>query len=284
MIRMSAFSILGMLCLHWPASGQVRGINNKVEFGIWGGASNYIGDIRAGYKEQLQLLKPAFGMYHRLNFDRRWAWRLAVGTGSITSADSLSSNQYERLRNLSFRSRIFEFSTDLEFNFQRYIMGDKRHNFTPYLFLGFAVFFHNPQAYYNGAWVDLQPLGTEGQNYFSDSGVRPYKLYQVAIPFGGGFKWSVNRHLTLGLEVGYRSTYTDYLDDVSTEYYSIEVLESGSNGATVAALADRSGEVTAVPIGIENRQRGDSRETDAYIFSGITISYTFRKFVCPFPL
>jgi hypothetical protein len=260
-----------------------RGITNKVEFGIWGGASNYHGDIRAAYENQYKLFRPAYGVYHRLNFDRRWAWRVTASAGSIHSADSLSNNTFEQTRNLSFRNRIIEVSTQLEFNFKHYVLGSRGNNFTPYLFVGIGVFVHNPQAYYMDEWFDLRPLGTEGQNYTIDSGVKRYKLHQLAIPFGGGLKWSVNKHLTLGFEVGYRSTFTDYLDDISGQYYSAEVLEAGPDGAIAAGLADRSPEVTTVPIGLEGRQRGDSRETDAYIFSGISISYTFRKFVCPFP-
>lgn len=283
MIRLTALSLLCALLAPCLSSGQ-SGARNKVEFGFWGGSSHYLGDIRAAYKEQPKLVRPVLGAYYRHNFDTRWAWRLNFGTGWITSADSLSSNQHERLRNLSFRNRITEVSTDLEFNFFKYVLGHPRYNFTPYLFVGVGVFFHNPQAELNGEWFDLQPLGTEGQNFTGDSGLRPYKLYQVCVPFGGGLKWSMSNHLTIGLEVGYRATYTDYLDDISTQYYSIEVLETGPDGLNAAALADRSIELTTVPIGEEGRQRGDSRETDAYIFSGISISYTFRKFVCPFPL
>jgi hypothetical protein len=258
-----------------------RGTVSKVEFGLWAGASNYVGDIRASYKNQYKLFSPALGGYYRYNMDKRWAWRLTVGMGSIHSADSLSENVYEQTRNLSFRSRLLEASTQLDFNFKRYELGSRKHNFTPYMFIGFGVFLHNPQALLNGEWHDLQPLGTEGQNYTSDSGIRRYRLYQVAIPYGGGFKWSVSRHLTLGFEVGYRATFTDYLDDISSTYYSAEVLESGPNGSVAAALADRSPEVTTIPIGIEGQQRGNSRDNDAYMFSGITISYTFRRFVCP---
>jgi hypothetical protein len=282
MIRLTAFSFLILLLGTSPTYAQFSA-RNKVELGLWGGTAHYLGDIRAEYKEQPGLVRPAFGAYYRYSFDQRWAWRLSFGTGWIHSADSLSSNQHERLRNLSFRNRITEVITDLEFNFVRYVPGHPRHNFTPYLFVGVGVFFHNPQAELNGDWLDLQPLGTEGQNYTGDSGLKPYKLYQVCVPFGGGFKWSLGNHLALGFEVGYRSTYTDYLDDISAQYYSIEVLETGPNGANAGALADRSPEVTTVPIGDEGRQRGDSRETDAYIFTGISISYSFRKFVCPFP-
>jgi len=275
--------IIGLLALVPRLSHGQQGFTNKVEFGIWGGTASYVGDIRPAYKEQIKLVRPAFGVYNRLNFDRRWAIRTSLNYGTITSSDHYSTNVYEQMRNLSFTNTIMEAATQLEFNFKKYVMGSSRYDFTPYTFLGIGIFLHNPKAELDGKWYDLQPLGTEGQFYPSETGLTQYKLFQVAVPMGGGFKWSVNKHLTLGFEVGYRATYTDYLDDISGEYYSTEVLATGPNGAIVAALADRSSEVVSIPIGEEGRQRGDSRSTDAYVFTGISISYTFRRFVCPWP-
>lgn len=260
-----------------------RNFTNKTEFGLWAGGANYVGDIRAALQEQPGITRPAVGVYYRNNFDRRWSLKLMVAYGSITSADELSDNSHEQARNLSFRNTITEASMHVEFNFRKYILGQPRNNFTPYVFLGIGVFSHNPQAQFNGQWHDLQPLGTEGQLFTSQTGLSPYNLIQVSVPYGGGLKWSVTKHLTLGLEVGYRSTFTDYLDDISTQYYDNTVIRSGPSGDLAADLADRSGEVLAEPIGIEGRQRGDSRSTDAYVFSGITISYTFRKRICPPP-
>ena len=47
---------------------------------------------------------------------------------------------------------------------------------------------------------------------------KPYNLTQFAIPFGGGIKFRVSENVVLAYEVGFRKTFTDYLDDVSTFY------------------------------------------------------------------
>ena len=68
----------------------------------------------------------------------------------------------------------------------------------------------------------LQPLGTEGQQVsgkFPDRHYpKPYKRTQLSIPMGAGINYKVNRQINLGYEIGWRKTFTDYLDDVSGRY------------------------------------------------------------------
>lgn len=262
---------------------QAMPISQKFEFGLMGGGANYIGEINPPISEYHEMFRPALGVYGRVNFNPRISWKTQLYAGRIQAQDAWSDNVYDQARNLSFRSDIFELSTQLEFNFFNFILDHPKYYFTPYVFLGFGVFRHNPQAYYEGEWVDLQPLGTEGQQFPDYSGNEPYALYQVCVPFGGGFKYSVTKGFSIGLEIGYRATFTDYLDDVSTEYIDKGVLAAGVNGGLAAALSDRSGEVLDEPIGVEGRQRGNGQNTDAYMFTGITIAYTIRQHKCPSP-
>jgi len=197
--------------------------------------------------------------------------------------DALSASIYEQARNFNFRSDIFEIATQFEFNFFPYLMGSEHNRFTPYVLLGIAVFHHNPKAYLNGSYIALQALGTEGQQFPEFYGRNPYKLFQISVPFGAGLKLNASKHLTLGFELGYRFTFTDYLDDISSTYVDANVLLSGANGQLAAALGDRSITSTGEPIGVEGKQRGDNQLRDAYIFSGISLSYTLRSLRCPYP-
>ena len=61
--------------------------------------------------------------------------------------------------------------------------------------------------------MDLQPLGTEGEGFYK--GEKKYNLTQLAIPIGGGFKYAISNNVRIGIEVGFRKLFTDYLDDVS---------------------------------------------------------------------
>lgn len=269
-------------CLPLQFSAQTP-VEQIWEFGIWGGAANYFGDISASLKETPKVTRPAFGIYNRINFNSRLALKTSLNYGTITAADEYSDIPFNQARNLSFKSDILEAAVQMEFNFFNYILGHRRYKFSPYVFLGIAVFKFNPKAELNGQWYELQPLGTEGQQYPDYSGVKPYKLIQVALPYGGGLKYSVSKNLTLGIEFGYRRTFTDYLDDVSGMYVDPAVLASGTNGQVAVALADRSVEIVNEPIGIEGRQRGDSQSRDNYLFSGISFSYTFTRLRCPWP-
>ena len=62
--------------------------------------------------------------------------------------------------------------------------------------------------------VALQPLQTEGVSY---------GLWNVTIPTGIGFRFNVKCNWAIRLEMTYRWTFTDYLDDVSGLYPDNEV-------------------------------------------------------------
>jgi len=138
---------------------------------------------------------------------------------------------------------------------------------SPYVFGGVAVFRFDPQAQLDQEWVRLQPLGTEGQ-YLDEAGTpEPYRLTQMSIPFGGGIEVRVSRYVGVQWEVGYRTTFTDYLDDVSTVYPDpIALYEHG--GSALAQLSDRSGGYFD-----PGTRRGNPGAKDSYFFSNVMITY-----------
>jgi hypothetical protein len=250
------------------------------EIGVWGGITNYFGDLNT--KTSFKFVRPGAGVFYRYNIKYRGAWRTSLNWGIAEFKDSETNTAWNLQRNLSFRTQIFDLTSIIEFNFLKYDKSSKKHWFTPYLGTGFSIFFFNPQAQYNGKWYSLQPLGTEGQNDPSYSGVKKYKLYSFAIPIVGGFKFSFARNWNIAIEAGVRKTFTDYLDDVSGKYPSYASLPGGSTGLA-AALSDRSGENGGEKIGKPGYQRGQSPKKDDYLMGGITISYTIMKTQCPSP-
>ena len=158
-------------------------------------------------------------------------------------------------------------SWKLEFNFFPYETDNPNYSFTPYFFTGLAIFHFNPMAKLNDTEYELQPLGTEGQG---SNGTKRYKRTTIAIPMGGGIKIALGR-IGIGLEVGARRAYSDYLDDVSTVYPDMVKLQS-TNGADAVLLSDRSFsrfDTTAVPV--QFKQRGNASDRDWYMFAGLTI-------------
>lgn len=247
------------------------------EVGGWLGISNYFGDLNSEYS--FSNIRPAGGAFYKYSIGPYIAFKGGLNVGYVAFKDANSDNPFPEVRNLSFRSRIYEASAHVEFNFTKYIPGNKNYFATPYLTLGVSVFNFNPEAEYEGTWYKLRDLGTEGQQNGDFTGMEPYKLSQAAIPIGIGMKYWLRDRWNVGFEINYRFTFTDYLDDVSGTYVNPNILGPASVGA---ALADRSDEVTTQPIGTENgRQRGDSISNDAYIFMGIFVTHTLYKNNCP---
>jgi hypothetical protein len=227
-------------------------------------AMNYFGDLAptpSAFSTDISFTRPGFGisLFHR--FGPRYTLQVQYMYGTLKGSDAesapnLSSDDpYRGLRNASFRNRIHELSAvayfDLFDNQSTYI---SRVKWTPYVFVGGALFYHNPQAQapatfldgtanpYAGQWVDLQPLGTEGQYATlapSDANyeIKPYSNLQFAIPFGIGARFRLNEVFDLWADLGFRYTFTDYLDDVSQNYVDLGKIKAENGDATLTKLA-----------------------------------------------
>lgn len=249
------------------------------EIGVWGGVANYFGDLNP--KFNWTMVRPAGGLFYRYNMSTRFAAKLSISYGEVEFKDSATKIARNRQRNLSFKSSVADVGGMLEFNFFKFDKGKKKFYHSPYLGLGVSIFFFNPKAEYNGKWYYLQPLGTEGQNDASYSGIKKYKLYSFSIPIEFGYKFSVYRNWNIGIFGSWHYAFTDYLDDVSSNYPQTVSLPGGSRGIA-AALSDRSGEV-GEKIGKVGYQRGESTAPDQFMFVGLTISYTIMSLRCPTP-
>ena len=91
------------------------------------------------------------------------------------------------------------------------------------------------------------------------------------MPFGLGFKYTIDRIWGAAMEFGVRKTFTDYIDDVSKTYVDPKSLSS----PTAAALANRSSG-TDPNITLPGQQRGDPRYTDTYMFLVISVTHKIK--------
>ena len=249
----------------------------KHEVGVMAGFANYFGDLN--YNASFESVRPMGSVFYRTNFDTRWSLKSSFSFAQLAFDDKMSKNSFNRQRNLSFRTNVMELATMIELNFLDFNKLKRDNRFSPYFTLGVALFYFNPQAQLNGKWYYLQPLGTEGQNDESYTGVKKYSLFDFAIPIGGGFKYSIHKNWNIGFFGELRITFTDYIDDVGGVYASPLSLPEGSKGIAYQ-LADRSGEV-GTRIGEPGRQRASSEKSDFYMFMGVSVSYTFFRMKCP---
>lgn len=243
----------------------------RSEVGFTVGGMNYIGDLNN--QTMFDKVNLAYGGFYRLNFDERWSLRFDIDYGHVEGGNP----DYLTRRNLSFRSYIFEGQIRTEFNFFPFSMREDHYNWSPYLFVGLGFFAFNPTAYFTdpmsgeSGWYDLQPLATEGQGTPLRSDIAPYTLKQLSIPFGVGFKYHPNKSLTFSVEYGFRKTWTDYIDDVST-YYVDNAQLAYYMGNVAAGLADRSSEVEPGYVNAAGIKRGDDSLDDWFAYFNVSVS------------
>ena len=100
------------------------------EFGITAGGAHYFGDLntRAG----LNRPKPALGLFFRKQFGNYIGLRVSAHYAQVGYSDMYSKNDYQKTRNLSFNSNIWELAIQGDFNFFKFQI--------PILLLGLEFF------------------------------------------------------------------------------------------------------------------------------------------------
>jgi hypothetical protein len=243
------------------------------ELGGFAGFSSYYGDLNPKYS--FRRLGPSLGFMARKNFDGRICFKLAASYANVGGSDKKAIGEFERARNLSFSSNIFEASAVVEFNFQDFHSNRREDKpVAPFLMAGLGVLHFNPTTVYEGVRYNLRDMGTEGQARGEE-----YGLVSGAVILGGGVKIDMNENLSWNVEISGRLAFTDYLDDVKGVYGDPNAI-AGYHGDVAAALADRSVEI-GERIGRAGRQRGDSKANDSYVFMTVGLAYRFIPIGCP---
>lgn len=265
--------LLLFLCLAIFAPIQAQSLLARSELGLSGGGMNYLGDLND--QTMFGQVSLAGGLTARINIDSRWAVAACGSYGHVKGGNP----DVVSLRNLSFRSHIVEGCLRAEFNFFPYgVRMATQKRFTPYLFCGIGLFGFNPQAHYGDTagtplWYDLQPLGTEGQGTTVYPDRKRYQLVEICMPFGLGIRYRLTPGMHFTAEYGWRKTWTDYLDDVSTTYVGADLLTSAEGaGDLAAALADRSGEVQPGYVNAVGIKRGDDSLDDWYAYFNVSVT------------
>ncbi len=282
-LALCAFSFLIIV----PSQTQAQ--NYRLEAGLRLGGANYLGDIGGKFLPRrdfvadmkLRATGPSAGIFvryaitPRINVSGHYQW------GRIGGGDSLSTNPGRNRRNLSFQNNIFEAGATAEFEFyENYNVGRNRRyrvDFASFAFIGVGFFTHNPtteiRETINGQTftgvVDLAPLQTEGV---------AYELSGLALNLGFGVHWTIDRNYRIGARLGVRTTQTDYLDDISTEYKDPRTFPSTPEGELAKALAWRQDELDeGREYPNESREpRGNPNYDDSYVFATLNFSYVFK--------
>lgn len=241
--------------------------SQSFEFGVYGGVSLYEGDLAPNSWElYFNTLRPAYGVLVRSNMAPWLSLRAGYTHMTIMGDDAISS----RSRGLNFRTDINEVAFNVEINLFRLHLFGGSFYVEPYGYLGVGVFHYKPQTFYQDQWIDLQPLGTEGQGLqgYKDK----YKLWVWTIPAGGGVKLHLNEHWILGFEGSGRWTLSDYLDDVSGARLIYQDILEG-NGPLAATLSRPNFDPTKNNPTKPYYRGGTAND---YVFTfGATLTYLF---------
>jgi hypothetical protein len=236
------------------------------------GFAGYQGDLKAGLKP-FSGLKLLGSLGARYDLSEHVTARSYLTLTSV-AADDKNGTTSMKTRNLNFKSKIFDFELSAAYNF--FSLNDRW--WTPYVFAGVGFFHFNP--YTNDTYgnkVYLQKLSTEGEGIIP--AVAPYKKTQFSLPLGFGADYSLGEDSRIGLEFGYRKIFTDYLDDVSTNYVDETTLRN-AKGQQAVDLAWRGDEVGAGSYPAGGTARGNPANNDAYYYVAVTFSlrYFFDKY------
>jgi hypothetical protein len=191
----------------------------------------------------------------------------------LKGADSLSEEPTRNARDLHFKSFAIEIQQRLEFIFAanekfgstfnlpgHYTKKNRSQQY--YVFAGLGLCYFNPRAQnVAGEWVNLRPLRTENQE-------KKYSPITLTMPFGVGFRMGVSRMWRVGIELSYVKTFSDYMDDVSTNYADPNDI-SFSDDPNAAYFANP---VIGNPAYAPGEKRGDPNQKDAYYHMNIVVT------------
>ncbi|MBK8808938.1 MAG: hypothetical protein IPO21_20825 [Bacteroidales bacterium] len=265
------------------------------------GATNFLGELGGSDKVgsnflsdlEISMTRPALTVGGRYWIKSRLIFLTSFTYGTLWGNDSRTNEIYRNERDLHFRSSIWEWQNRIEltllaakrtsrYNLKR-VRGRKNGNkFSIDVYAGISTFYFNPKQKVDGRWYTLKTIGTEGQN-FSETR-KPYSRLQVGIPVGLEVKYLLNRKWSVGIDIGPRFTFTDYLDDVSTTYADVDkIIEYNKN---IKASPEVIRKICAAILSDENstndshaatyQQRGNALNNDIYMFFLITMNYKLR--------
>jgi hypothetical protein len=298
LVRLSVLICLFTLYSLNSSSQSISTSNGKFEAGLGVGPMFFVGDLggTAGVGKtfikdlNLPLTRLNKGIY--LNYypsewlGLRVAGNLGYVEGDDAQAPAKGGDEEDRkYRNLSFRSKITEAYGAVEF-YPTYFMekyDGLQGKLRPYVLGGVGVYHFNPETKdVDGSWVKTAPLRLEGQGFAEYPDSKPYKLTQMNLLVGFGFKYYLKESMYIGFEVLHRKLFTDYVDDVSHNYYIDPIYFDSYLSAADAARARRLyyranySFPTTRPYQ-EFAERGDPKKNDAFFSSILRMGWRFNN-------
>jgi hypothetical protein len=190
---------------------------------------------------RLENNRPALTVFYKKDISKPIAVRAALLAGMLRASDEDINLPLHQQRRADMKTNLIEFSAGIDYNFLDYYDQRQRIRWTPYFFIGAAV------ANYNNRVV------------FAENIIKPFENgFVFSIPAGIGFKYALSYHWNLGLEIAARKT----------------LLKGGDRVDYLRTRNYESNPPAELP-------GNNPHDNDWYYYSGISLSYTFYKIICP---
>lgn len=243
--------------------GKSKGFtkHEKLQYTVGIGLTTYYGDLCD--KFDCMQFRPNFGIGAIYRLLPNISVRADIAYYRLYSKDVWTN------RNLNFRSGNVEASIGGQYDLYSYSRHyRKRKKFQPYVYASIGVTYFNPKGEdpLTGEWVALRTLKTEGQ-------ATPYTPIALIVPYGGGIRYKWKPKYDFIFEIGYRQTFTDYLDDVSGPDYANLSTFTDPVAARMSMKSQEFGESTSYGNTYEGQLRGNNTKKDGYFIFQFKVRY-----------
>jgi outer membrane protein OmpA-like peptidoglycan-associated protein len=199
------------------------------EIGVALGHLLYLGDVSNDSKYGIRTFEPMYGIFTRRYVSPVIALRLQAMHGILQESDIHNANR--TFRGFSFKTPVTEIMLRGEWDIfgkkrfrrvdtstytlnkyhQYALINVFRHNLLPYIFAGAGGVMTNPKADFNASSAE----GTVLEAILADKEAGKGLKIRPGFQFGGGWNFEMSRRWILGVEVGARTSFTDYFDGIS---------------------------------------------------------------------
>ncbi|SMC33296.1 type IX secretion system protein PorG [Moheibacter sediminis] len=263
-------------------------IAQRHEIGVFGGGANVIGDIgRSNYINPMPVsynsdkitdkLPIALGLIYRFNFNPHMGVRFNAIYGKVIGNDAVAPETYKKERGYAYKNNILEGSLLFEYNFFD-INNENAAKHSPYIFAGIGAFMYDKNLYTitNSFARDSNGVIILPESIDTQVSTKTEKESSFTFPVGAGYKVKYKHNWVISAEVGFRYTRTDNLDHSFANFNDFTfITEPGLDQPPFDAEIGRRN-ISAV----ESRQVGNTSNFDWYVFTGLTLTYTFGRPPC----
>lgn len=261
--------------------------------------------------------KAITGMkYAPFNVEARLSWHRIQYDETMPVNDKSGIELRNYGRGLNFRNDLFGFSSHFSYTYypNRRLPLHKQ-SLALFAYTGIGIYYGRPKAdLFNGSidisnryhyWTDgtirdaaqttgngniiekdgeyetdLMDWRTEGQGSYDESNPtdKMYSPWHIGVPIAAGFRYGLNKNITLSLEFGYYKFFTDYLDDASDAYATYKQIEQQFPNDPVKQelaqyISDPTGWGTDGFVGPQTSRRGNPNLNDSYSFINFEFAY-----------